>query len=85
MGQHTGTSAMAVKCLCGFEAWATEDELIVIVHEHGIEAHNANVTYERVFEMLRSESSDATASSNSCYTTAAALTPHDTNTESNPQ
>ena len=61
MGQHTGTSELAVKCLCGFEAWATEDELIVIVQEHGIEAHNVNVTYERALEMMRSESSDATA------------------------
>ena len=61
MGQHTGTSELAVKCLCGFQAWATMDELIVIVQEHGIEAHNVNVTYERVVEMMRSESSDATA------------------------
>jgi hypothetical protein len=61
MVQHTRSSELAVKCLCGFEAWTTEDELIVIVQEHGIEAHNVNLTFERVVERMRSESLDATA------------------------
>lgn len=58
MRKDTGTSELAVKCVCGFEAWASDEELIVIVQEHGIEAHNVSVTYERALEMVRPASPD---------------------------
>ncbi|MFZ0128611.1 MAG: DUF1059 domain-containing protein [Candidatus Dormiibacterota bacterium] len=53
MAQDTRTSELGVKCGCGFEVWGTEEELILMVQEHGIEAHNVHVTYEHVLEMVR--------------------------------
>ena len=52
MGQNTMTSELLVKCDCGFEAQGIEEELILIVEEHAIEAHNATVTDEQVLASI---------------------------------
>lgn len=53
MGQDTVTPELLVRCGCGFEAQGIEGELILIVEEHAIEAHNVQVTDERVLAMMR--------------------------------
>ena len=60
VGQVTRTSELGVKCVCGFEACGTEEELILIVQEHGIEAHNATFTREHVVDMVHPASSETT-------------------------
>lgn len=53
MGLNTVQPELLVRCDCGFEAQGIEGELILIVEEHAIEAHNVDVTYERVLAMMR--------------------------------
>jgi predicted small metal-binding protein len=59
VGQDIRKSELAVTCVCGYEAWGSEEELVPIVQEHGIESHNVKVTYERALEMMRPGTSDA--------------------------
>lgn len=47
------TTELVVTCDCGFEARGNERELIPIVQQHGIEAHNMTVTDEQVLAMAR--------------------------------
>jgi predicted small metal-binding protein len=47
------TTELVVTCDCGFEARGSEQELIPIVQEHGIDAHNMTVTVEQVLAMAR--------------------------------
>jgi hypothetical protein len=53
VGQDTMTPELLVRCGCGFEAQGIEEELILIVEEHAIEAHNVHVTEGRVLAMMR--------------------------------
>ena len=53
MDQETKTSVLVVICECGFESRGSEDELIPIVRQHGVDAHNMNVTDEQVLAMAR--------------------------------
>ena len=53
MGQNTGPPELLIRCGCGFEAQGIEGELILIVGEHAIEAHNVDVTDERVLAIMR--------------------------------
>ena len=53
MGQSTTTPELLVMCGCGFEAQGSEGELMLIVEEHAVEAHNVQVADERVLAMLR--------------------------------
>jgi predicted small metal-binding protein len=46
MGQNM-TPELLVRCGCGFEAQGNKEELILIVEEHAIEAHNVPVIEER--------------------------------------
>jgi predicted small metal-binding protein len=58
--QGTRTSELTVTCDCGFEACGTGEELILIVQEHGIEAHNVNMAFEHVLAMVRPAPLEAT-------------------------
>ena len=53
VGQDSSTAELFVKCDCGFEVRGTIEELIPIVQEHGIEAHNATVTDEQLLGSVR--------------------------------
>ena len=53
MGQITVTPELLVRCGCGFEAQGILEELILIVEEHAIEAHNVQVTEEQVLASMR--------------------------------
>ena len=53
MSEDPATTELVVRCACGFEARASEEDLIVIVQEHGLEAHNMTVTIEQVLARLR--------------------------------
>jgi hypothetical protein len=53
VGQNTVTPELLVRCGCGFEAQGIEGALILIVEEHAIEAHNVQVTDERVLAIMR--------------------------------
>jgi predicted small metal-binding protein len=44
---------LVVRCECGFEARATEPDLVPIVQRHGRETHNMEVTPEQVLAMAR--------------------------------
>jgi len=44
---------LVVRCECGFEACATEANLVPIVQRHGRESHNMDVTREQVLAMAR--------------------------------
>jgi predicted small metal-binding protein len=52
VGQNTTTPELLVRCGCGFEAQGIEEELILIVEEHAIEAHNVEVTEEQVLASM---------------------------------
>lgn len=53
MNQKAKTRELVVTCDCGFEARGTEEELIPIVQQHGIDAHNMKVTDEQVLALAR--------------------------------
>jgi predicted small metal-binding protein len=53
MGQNTVTPELLVRCDCGFEAQGIEGDLIPIVEEHAIEAHNVQVTDDGVLAIIR--------------------------------
>jgi predicted small metal-binding protein len=40
-----------VSCACGFEVRGTDEELIPVVRQHGLEVHNMEVTPEQVLAM----------------------------------
>lgn len=44
---------LVVRCECGFQARAAEDELVPIVQRHGRERHDMEVTREQVLAMAR--------------------------------
>jgi predicted small metal-binding protein len=47
------TGELVVRCECGFEARAVEDELVPVVQRHGREVHDMEVTREQVLAMAR--------------------------------
>jgi predicted small metal-binding protein len=53
VGRDTQTPELLVRCACGFEAQGTEEELILILEEHALEAHNVKVTEEQVLASVR--------------------------------
>jgi predicted small metal-binding protein len=53
MSQEAGSTELVVRCDCGFEARGTEQKLVPLVQQHGIDAHNMNVTREQVLAMAR--------------------------------
>jgi predicted small metal-binding protein len=53
MADRRDPGELLVKCDCGFEVRATEQELIPAVQKHGQEAHNMSVTREQVLAMAR--------------------------------
>jgi predicted small metal-binding protein len=44
--------AMLVRCVCGWEATGTEDELVAATQEHGRRIHNMLATREEVLAMV---------------------------------
>jgi len=44
--------AMLVRCVCGWEATGTEDELVAATQEHGRRVHNMLATREEVLAMV---------------------------------
>ena len=53
MSQEARATELLVRCDCGFEARGSENELIPIVQQHGLDAHNMQVTREQVLAMAR--------------------------------
>jgi predicted small metal-binding protein len=52
-GAEKRQGELVVRCECGFEACATEAELVPVVQRHGRESHNMHVTREQVLAMAR--------------------------------
>jgi predicted small metal-binding protein len=46
---------LRVRCVCGWEATGSEDELIVAATEHGERVHNMRPTREEVLAMIVDE------------------------------
>jgi predicted small metal-binding protein len=44
--------ALLVRCVCGWEATGTEDELVAATQEHGRRIHNMVATREEVLAMV---------------------------------
>jgi predicted small metal-binding protein len=44
---------IVVTCECGLEVRGSTDEVVVQVQEHGLKAHNMDVTREQVLAMAR--------------------------------
>lgn len=53
MSQEARSTELVVRCDCGFEARGDERKLVPLVQEHGLEAHNMQVTREQVLAMAR--------------------------------
>jgi predicted small metal-binding protein len=51
MDEDARAIELVVRCDCGFEARAPEEELIPAVQKHGREVHNMEVTREQVLAM----------------------------------
>jgi predicted small metal-binding protein len=51
MGEDARAVELVVRCDCGFEVRASEEELVAAVQKHGREAHNMQVTPEQALAM----------------------------------